>query len=228
MMIRLIHTLGVLALAAAAVVGVLCARPFLSPSREFSGILAAPSALARFNESVGPLRDREERVPPLVAQAQTLALYLDPPPPPGPPRPMAKKPVAPEPPPPPRPAQTSPKFKVLSTSCSETNRARSIALIAVPGADAQWMREGEQVGHVVIHEIRPGTVVCLAGEQLCELSVETEVASPSLAGAGGSALSSAPRSAASAVPAGHSTGPSRRPTRRSSRTVGSNRNRILD
>lgn len=228
-MIRLLQTAGVLAWVAAGAVGVLCARQLRTPSSEVSAILASPSIVGAFVDSGSGRKDGEERTPLLVAEAQALALHLDPPPPPEPPRPTARKPAAAEPVPLPRPAvQTSPKFKVLGTSCSETDRERSIALIAVPGTDAQWMREGQQVGHFVIHEIQPGLVVCLAGEQLHEIAIEADAAMPSLADTGEAALSLGRRVAAGTPSGSPPAGPSRRPTRRSSRTVGSARTRILD
>lgn len=221
---------SIVALVAAGVVVTLSVRQFLPSSHETPAILVAPGALTAFTESGGRPSDGEEKTPPLVAQAQALALYLNPPPPPEQPaNPAADEtPVAPEPVLP-RPTQTSPKFKVLGTSCPETNRERSIALIAMPGTDAQWLREGEHMGHYVIHEIRPGVVVCLAGEQLHEMAVETEAVSAPLASTGRSGPPSGPLTAAGSLPAAeHPTGPSRRPTRRSSRTVGSDRSRVPD
>ncbi len=228
-MIRLLQTASVLAWVAAGAVGLLCARQLRTPSSQVSAILASPSIVEAFVDSGSGRKDDEERTPLLVAEAQALALYLDPPPPPKARKPATREPTAAAPVPLPRPAvQTSPKFKVLGTSCSETDRGRSIALIAVPGTDAQWMREGQQVSHFVIHEIQPGLVVCLAGEQLHEMAIEADAAMPSLADTGGAALLSGPRAAAGTPSGSPSAGPSRRPTRRSSRTVGSARTRILD
>lgn len=48
-----------------------------------------------------------------------------------------------------------------------------MALVAEPGgseADGRWVKEGNQLGHFVVHEIRKGTVVFRSGDDLRELA----------------------------------------------------------
>ncbi|OHB64530.1 MAG: hypothetical protein A2Y77_07955 [Planctomycetes bacterium RBG_13_62_9] len=64
--------------------------------------------------------------------------------------------------PPVRPAAASVNFKVYGTSYYPNEPGRSMALIAEPGAangQERWVKEGTQIGHFVIHEIRRGVVV---------------------------------------------------------------------
>lgn len=50
-----------------------------------------------------------------------------------------------------------------------------MALISEPGLGGgleRWVKEGDQVGHFVIHEIRRGVVVARSGDRLQEMTVE--------------------------------------------------------
>jgi hypothetical protein len=50
-----------------------------------------------------------------------------------------------------------------------------MALISEVGSlegNGRWVKEGTQVGHFVIHEIRKGMIVYRDGEQLREMAVE--------------------------------------------------------
>ncbi len=50
---------------------------------------------------------------------------------------------------------------------------------AMPGGE-RWVKEGTQIGHFVIHEIRKGMIVYRDGEQLREMAVEHGASVPSL------------------------------------------------
>ena len=39
------------------------------------------------------------------------------------------------------------------------------------GGEGKWVKEGEPIGHFVVHEISPGRVTLRRGEQRCELMV---------------------------------------------------------
>jgi hypothetical protein len=85
--------------------------------------------------------------------------------------------------PPVRPASASVNFKVYGTSYYPNEPGRSMALIAEPGAtngQERWVKEGTQIGHFVIHEIRRGVVVYRDGEQLHEMAVEHRMSRTSL------------------------------------------------
>ena len=56
----------------------------------------------------------------------------------------------------------SAKFTLEGTSYYEKQPERSVALIAEPGSPEQnqyWVKEGERLGHFVIHRIRHGVIV---------------------------------------------------------------------
>jgi len=230
-MIRLLNILSIIVLAAACSVAYACARQWSRPGVSDPAVLSAASALQTVSERSSLGGATRERASPLVAQAEALARYLKPPPAPAPKPPMPKKaPVQRAPAPAIRPVQATPKFTVRATSYCETRPEKSMALIAEPGAEAAyWVREGQRIGHFAIHEIKPGAVIYLAGEELRELAVARDAADTVVAGTNHLGPGSSPSATAvTKPPAGDSAGPSRRPNRRHRRTVGSDRNRELD
>ena len=123
---------------------------------------------------VGPSR-LEEEVSPLIAAAQEFALYLAPPkgvessPTPA----LASRSVPTMPPI--RPAAPSAKFTLRGTSVYPNQPGRSMALISEVGSldgNERWVKEGTQVGHLVIHEIRQGAIIYRDGDQLREMTVD--------------------------------------------------------
>jgi hypothetical protein len=176
-MVRLLYTVSALALVSAGVLLVLCiveARQDVTEDPRMPG----DSAVRMFERS-SAVREQPRKTGPLIEQARILARYLNPPPSPdvkvapvqrvvegsASPFKQAVIPVAP-----------SSRFKLHGTSCYPAQPERSMALISVPGAvgeAAMWVKEGDQVGHVVIHEIRRGAIICRAGDQLQEMGIET-------------------------------------------------------
>jgi hypothetical protein len=125
----------------------------------------------------GPIET--QRVAPLIAAAQEFAECLNPPPPLAPAAPVsppiqlaASKPS--EPKPVTRPAFSPISFKLVATSYYEGRPDRSMALLSEMGGTdgGRWVREGTQVGHFTVHEIRHGTVVLRDGDNVRELAVE--------------------------------------------------------
>jgi hypothetical protein len=58
-----------------------------------------------------------------------------------------------------------------------------MALISEIGSaegEERWVKEGAQLGHFVIHEIRKGMIVYRDGEQLREMAVEHGASVPSI------------------------------------------------
>jgi len=233
-MVRLMRSAGFLALAGACAVVWLCARQWRGGAEADPPILLSAGVVEAFVQRGPP--PTEKRASPLVAQARSLERYLSPLAPPKPAKPPSpkKQEVKREPVPAIRPVQATPKFTVRATSYNESRPEKSIALIAEPGGQAaHWVREGERIGHFVVHEIRPGSVVCLAGEKLQEMTLQRDPAPTAVAsgdGSTGPGPSSRPRAtaAASDAPALQPTEPSRRPSRANRRTVGSARTMALD
>ena len=143
-----------------------------------------PSAVEWFKESDGQGRNLAGGgTAPLIVQAEALAAYLNPPQ--GPHRPLAPVVTSDAAPPAPaiRPAAPSVKFRLHGTSYYPNQPGRSMALIGEVGAaegSERWVREGTQLGHFVIHEIRRGAIVYRDGENLREMAVERSASPPSL------------------------------------------------
>ena len=171
-MVRAIYMFGVLALIGACNLLVHCVRIW----REDLSSESSQSVVETFmSNAQGDRESVQEQRSPLIAQAEAFALFLNPPALPQKRVPVVHQERAPEPPQTPavRPVVTTPKFKVIGTSCSESDPARSIALVIEVGSDeSRWVREGDQLGHLMVHEIRPGAVVCQAGGELSEMLLE--------------------------------------------------------
>ena len=182
-MVRLLYILSVCAiLAACGVFGLLLSGRSQQDAR-VEEFLSGPSAVERFKARGGGSGARSAEEPPLVVQAKALALLLNPPK--SPQRPSAAgvparsslgAPAV-------RPAAASVRFKLCGTSYYPNEPQRSMALICDVGAvegGERWVKEGAQVGHFVIHEIRRGVIVYRDGEQLREMAVEHGASVPSI------------------------------------------------
>ncbi len=184
-MVRTLYILAALALLASCGVFARCVALWVCPDAELERIRDQPDIVTVFKaqlESRG--EGTEEQTSPLVAQAQKLALYLDPP---------ATTAVEQTAEPLPRlpagesllvhPAAPSLKFVLHGTSYCPDQPGRSMALVSEPGgseADGKWVKEGNQLGHFVVHEIRKGMVVFRSGDDLHELAIEQRRPSRSL------------------------------------------------
>jgi hypothetical protein len=125
--------------------------------------------------------------------------------------------------------RASPKFRLCATVYCEAHPERSIALIAEPGLEvARWIREGEHVGHFVIHEVKPAAVVYQAGEELQEMSLQPDNLQPTLASSGATGFAIDPKAAPNQSPSRSSGRPTRRPKGGRSRAIGSLRSATLD
>jgi hypothetical protein len=73
-----------------------------------------------------------------------------------------------------RPVFSAVGFKLVATSYYEGRPDKSMALLSEPGNGdvGRWVREGTQVGHFTVHEIRQGVVVLRDGNNTRELAVE--------------------------------------------------------
>jgi hypothetical protein len=182
-MLRVFRVTSVLALLGACGVVLLCAERWPLGDPQFEAILAGPSAVDRFKHRIDSNQSPDERTSPLVLQAEALAAYLDPPKSPdqhsAPVLTASSAPVVPSI----RPAAPSVKFKLHGTSYYPNQPGRSMALIAEPGAaegNERWVKEGSQVGHFVIHEIRHGAIVYRDGDNLREMALEPGMNTPSI------------------------------------------------
>ena len=151
-------------------------------SRERNEFLSKETVIDKLRE-LKSLPDRDKnKTSPLVVQAGILADRIDPyiPPPPKPrekPTVTHRNPVTtkPETVTPPQPPKVKVKFDLLATCYAENNPDKSLALLDITGKGSEWVRQGEQVGLQVIHEIKPGSIVVYQGGKLNgELQVPTD------------------------------------------------------
>jgi hypothetical protein len=143
--------------------------------REIAEFLGRPGAIERFSARGGESRIRTVEDSPLVAQAKLLASILGPPKSPEKPTLPASGADSTPSAPTVRPAAASVRFRLFGTSYYPNEPGRSMALISEIGSgesEERWVKEGTQVGHFVIHEIRRGMIVYRDGEQLREMAVE--------------------------------------------------------
>jgi len=183
-MLRLLPILGFSLILLAGGILALSVSAWSRADLQLEEIRNRSSAVERFKESDGEGRDLAGGdTAPLIVQAEALARYLNPPK--SPDQPSAPAPTASSTPlvPPVRPAAPSAKFKLHGTSYYPNQPDRSMALIAELGAAAgsgRWVKEGAQLGHFVIHEIRRGAIVYRDGDDLREMAVERSASLPSL------------------------------------------------
>ncbi|MHC4891068.1 MAG: hypothetical protein ACYTEO_16575, partial [Planctomycetota bacterium] len=107
---------------------------------------------------------------PLVKQAETFALYLDPP---TLPKPATTKITTPGPRTTPipdiRPKAVSTRFTLIGTTYYASHPELSLALIDEPGKGLHWVRQSGKVGHLIIEQVKDGLVVVRDGERTSEL-----------------------------------------------------------
>ncbi|HOK67491.1 MAG TPA: hypothetical protein PK054_05785 [Anaerohalosphaeraceae bacterium] len=112
---------------------------------------------------------KADAVSPLEQAAKAFALRIDPPPPPPPPKPIEPpKPPEVKPPQLPKPPEhkqptLSAKFTLIATARYPEHPEKSMALLQNVQNEYKWYRQGEQVGHLVIQEIKDGSIVLYQG-----------------------------------------------------------------
>ena len=130
-------------------------------------LLDEPNIIEKFNKSAGNKTTRvDSEISPLVKQAGSFALYLNPP------KPLAPRPVKGRTGTIKRPPAATPKFTVVATSYYKDRPELSIAMIDEPGKGHSWVRQGGQVGHLFVEQIKDGVVVVKDGNGTFELIAE--------------------------------------------------------
>lgn len=136
----------------------------LRDNPQIEQFLNSPSAIEKFKDKASETTKTQDTIPPLVKQARAFALRIDPPPPPKPPEPpkpkiVAKQPTAPKRPVPTPKTTVSAKFSLLGTCRYENAPKKSLAMLKTVAEGNKWLRQGEQIGHLTIHEIKDGSIV---------------------------------------------------------------------
>jgi len=136
--------------------------------QQIEELLNSPGAIEEFRKLARTTEKSQDQVSPLVKFAKDFALRINPPPKPKPPKAASKPQVArkkkPAPPKPKAPVRA--KFKLLATCRYEQQPARSLALLDMPVKGTKWYRQGDDVGHLTIQEVKDGSVVCSDGQEL--------------------------------------------------------------
>lgn len=134
---------------------------------EIQAFLESPGIIERSKNVKDSKNLKEDVVSPLVAQARTFALRIDPPPPPKPkvvgkpkaPAKTARTKPAPKLPLPTPKVPVSTKYDLLATVLYESDPEKSLALFKTSGNKQEWFRQGEKVGNLELSKIKDGSVI---------------------------------------------------------------------
>jgi hypothetical protein len=129
----------------------------------------SPTVMEKFNKAMGnKVKTSQSETSPLVKQAGSFALYLNPPKSRAPSTPTGRGGAIA------RVPAVTPKFKVIGTSYYEGRPDLSLALIDEPGKGLHWVRQGGQVGHLSIKQIKDSLVVVSDNGRTYELAAEQQ------------------------------------------------------
>jgi hypothetical protein len=137
--------------------------------KEAEEFLASPGAVELFGKTKSSEgKDSAGRTSPLVKAAEAFALFLNPPPKPqtvtAPSGPAAM----------PRPQTVTAKFDLIGTSFYALRPDLSLALIDEPGKGFRWLRQSDTVGHLVIEQIKDGTVTVRDGQRTFDMTAKRD------------------------------------------------------
>jgi hypothetical protein len=146
------------------------------PDGYMEQLLVSPSVVERWTQKMTSRQAEQARKskPPLVVQAEAFAAYLNPPVPPK--RPVSSPvPLRPHPSPAePKPVATAPSLRLVGISYHCSNPAESRALVWEPAGGQRWVRQGTQLGHIVIERINPGSILCRDARGIREVVMGSE------------------------------------------------------
>ncbi|MHC4722237.1 MAG: hypothetical protein ACYS6I_05955 [Planctomycetota bacterium] len=135
--------------------------------KQIAEFLDAPGVIEKFRKLAKTVDEDVDQVSPLIEQAKAFALRINPPPPPKPKRPKAapKKRTAKKQAPRPK-APVKARFKLVATCRYEQQPERSLVLVDRPPQGLKWFRQGDNVGHLTIQQVKDGSIVCSDGQEL--------------------------------------------------------------
>jgi len=142
----------------------------LRSDKEIEQFLSQPGKVEEYKKLAASGNESQSQVSPLVKQSKKFALRINPPEPAKPqsaknPLQKINKPAIP------RPTQVTAKFKLVATCRYEQYPDRSLALLDLPAEGLKWFYQGDKVGHLVIEEIKAGSIIYKDGEKSNELFV---------------------------------------------------------
>jgi len=130
-------------------------------------LLNSPGVIEKFNKSA-PDKAKTSQSSPLVQQATSFALYLNPPAPKTPKTATGGTTITP------RGPAVTPQFKVKGTCYYKGRPELSLVLIDEPGKGLRWVRQSSKVGHLLIEQVKDGLVVVKDGSGTFELIAEQQ------------------------------------------------------
>ena len=204
-MIKTLQISSILAVVLAAVLFVSSVVFGVHKDAEVEAFLKSPSIKEKFTETMGGAVKRpSDQSSPLVENAQRFASIIDPPKPTAPERPpVSTTPVVTKAV---EPAQTSAKFRVLGTSYYQANPLMSLAFIDEPGKGLHWVRQGSEIMHLTIEEVKDGRIVVRDAQGASEMVAEDRPITVSLLegspAAAGKSAGATPAVAPGSSPAG--------------------------
>lgn len=131
-------------------------------------ILQDPNVVDRSRESLtNKAPGGADQIPMLVKQAQDFAKILNPV------RSDSTRPTGPavRTDRPVTPVASSAKFTLVGLSYSALRPEESFAYIRLADSTFQWVRKGEEIGHMTIREIRRGSILCWDGSRESEMMI---------------------------------------------------------
>jgi hypothetical protein len=78
------------------------------------------------------------------------------------------------------PAPVSPKFTLVGVSFYQSHPEQSLAFIDEPGKGLHWVRQSGEVGHLIIEQVKDGSVVVRDGQRTFEIAIQQQPAGISL------------------------------------------------
>ncbi len=132
---------------------------------EIERFLNLPGIIEVYKADSAAETEKADQTSPLMKQAESFALRINPPRPKSP----IVKPVKP---PTPRPTKVSAKFTLLGTVVYVVDPVRSLALIDEPGKGLHWVRQSDNIGHLKIEQINDGHILVRDGDQISPLYAE--------------------------------------------------------
>jgi len=169
----MIKTLRITTIVAAVLAVIFFVLPVVFGGRsneEIEQFLNSAGVVEKFNKAAGnKAKTSQDQTSPLLTQAEAYAKYLNPPP-----KPKISIPTTPQPDisqPKPRGPVTT-KFTLVGTSFYESNPELSLAFIDEPGKGLRWVRQGNQVEHLIIKQVKDGLVVIQDGQRTFEIATQ--------------------------------------------------------
>ena len=145
--------------------------PCLAADNNLEDLLKKPGIAEQMQANYGgKTTSAAEQDTPLVKQAKTFALRINPPPPP---EPVKKEPAATTAAPRPK-AEITAKFKLIGTSYHLEDDTESWALIDEVGKGLHWVKQGGKVGYLLIEKVGDGSVLINDNGNKYELKAERQ------------------------------------------------------